>query len=295
MPENNATHSLPVKQVARSFSAAAAGYQQVNQLQQTVAERLLDRLELLKTNPDMVLDLGSGPGLSSARLAKYFKKARVIETDISHTMLVHAGRQTPRYFSRRYRVCSNAEMIGIKSDSIGVVYSNLMLQWCNDLDLVMSEIARIIQAGGLFLFSTFGPETLAELRQSWLAVDQGVHVNTFMGMHEIGAALMRAGLEEAVLESEEITVKYDDAKGLMRDLKTLGAHNVNSGRRKTLTGKTRMQNMLVEYEKLRVSGKLPATYEVIYGHAWLPIGERAVRTDKQTVAIPLTTLKKSGR
>lgn len=292
MPEQGQEYLLDKRQVARSFSSAAGRYQQVDQLQQTIADRLLDRLDLTKMKPRLVLDLGSGPGTCSTRLAKYYNKASIIETDISHAMLLQASKQAPRFFSRRQRICTDAELLGIKSASIDLVFSNLMLQWCDNLDLVLNEIRRILQPNGLFMFSTFGPDTLKELRLSWQAVDENIHVNNFIDMHDIGDALIRAGMENPVMETERFTLNYKDVYGLMRDLKTLGAHNVNEGRRKTLTGKTRLQNMLGHYEKWRFEERLPATYEVVYGHAWAPATTKAIRIDEQTLAFPVSALKR---
>lgn len=294
MPEQEQERLLEKRQVARSFSAAAEDYQQVDQLQQIVGDRLVDRLGLMKMKPGRVLDLGSGPGTSSAKLAKHYDKALIIETDISHAMLLQAGKQAPRFFSRRRRVCADAEVLAIKSASIDLVFSNLMLQWCDNLELALKEVRRILRPNGLFIFSTFGPDTLKELRLSWRAVDENIHVNAFIDMHDIGDALIRTGLENPVMEAERITLNYKDVHSLMRDLKMLGAHNVNSGRRKTLTGKARLQKMLCNYEKWRVEGSLPATYEVVYGHAWAPASMKATRIDEQTLAFPVSALKRAN-
>lgn len=295
MPEQEQAYLLEKSQVVRSFSAAAGGYQQVDQLQQTIADRLRDRLDLIKMQPRLVLDLGSGPGTSSARLAQHYKKASIIETDISHAMLLQASKQAPRFFSRRRRVCADAEVLAIKSAGIDLVFSNLMLQWCANLDLVFKEVRRILRPNGLFIFSTFGPDTLKELRLSWQAVDKNIHVNAFIDMHDIGDALIRMGLENPVMEAERITLGYKDVYSLMRDLKMLGAHNVNRGRRKTLTGKNRLQGMQTHYEHWREQGRLPATYEVVYGHAWAPMNMKATRIDEQTLAFPVSALRRANK
>ena len=286
-----AEYFLEKQLVSRAFGTAATNYHRVDQLQQTVAGRLLERLEYTKLRPALALDLGSGPGTSSARLARHFKKTVVIETDISCSMLLQSSKRSPRFFSRRRRFCTDAENMGLKSSSMDLVFSNLMLQWCDNLDLVFKEVHRVLKPNGLFIFSSFGPDTLMELRKSWQQVDQYVHVNAFADMHDVGDALIRAGLENPVMETENITLNYDDVQNLMRELKRLGAHNVNGGRRKTLTGKRRLQSMLSHYEHWRSEGKIPATYEVIYGHAWAPANVKARRIDEQTLAFPLAALK----
>lgn len=287
-------YALEKTDIAKNFSSAAKHYQLVDQLQQTVADRLLERLDLIKMSPEAVLDLGSGPGTSSAKLMKYYKKARVFETDISFAMLKRSAEQTRKLFSRRQRICSDAEKLAIKSDSFDLVFSNLMLQWCNNIDLVIEETSRVLRPDGLFIFSTFGPDTLMELRKSWQQVDEDIHVNAFVDMHDIGDALIRIGLENPVMETEKITLNYKDAHDLMKELKMIGAHNINQGRRKTLTGKNRLQNMLAHYEKWRANGRLPATYEVIYGHAWMPASVKSRRIDGQTVTFPVSALKRAG-
>ena len=291
MFEQGQEYLLEKLHIAKSFSAAAKDYHCVDQLQRTIADGLVERLGLIKLKPEMVLDLGSGPGTSSARLAKYYKKATIFETDLSHAMLQQASKHAPRFFSRRRRFCSAAEALGLKSASIDIVFSNLMLQWCSNLDLVLDEVRRVLRPNGLFIFSTFGPDTLKELRLSWRKVDQNIHVNAFMDMHDIGDALIRTGLENPVMETERITLGYKNVYGLMRELKMLGAHNVNSGRRKTLTGKNRFQRMLDHYEQCRVEGELPATYEVVYGHAWAPAVVSARRLDEHTHTFPVSSLK----
>jgi malonyl-CoA O-methyltransferase len=291
MSEENEEYRLEKPYVARSFSKAANDYQGANQLQLTIASRLLERLELISMKPSIVLDLGSGPGASSAQLAKRYKKAAIVETDISLSMLQLASKQAPRFFSKRSRLCADAEIMSVKTGAIDLVFSNLMLQWCDNLDRVFKEVCRVLKPNGLFIFSTFGPDTLMELRKSWQKVDEDTHVNAFIDMHDVGDALIRAGMENPVMETERIIVEYEDARRLMRDLKKLGAHNVNSGRRKTLTGKRRLLEMLAHYEQWRIGGRLPASYEVIYGHAWSATTTRATRLDEKTLAYPVSAVK----
>ena len=287
-------YALEKRQVARSFGLAANQYELVNQLQRTVADRLIERLDYFKLKPSTILDLGSGPGTSAKKLSKYYKKTNVIEVDISLQMLSHSASNSPRFFSKRSRLCSDAEALAVKSRSVGMVYSNLMLQWCNNLDLAFTEASRVLLPNGLLLFSTFGPDTLKELRKSWQQVDEDIHVNAFVDMHDIGDALIRTGMENPVMETETITLQYRDVKALMRELKMIGAHNINNGRRKTLTGKTRLQSMLSHYEQLRVNEYLPATYEVIYGHAWKPAMVSASKIDAQTHSFPVTAITRSS-
>ena len=149
-----------------------------------------------------------------------------------------------------------------------MVWSSLALQWCNDLDKAFSEVARVLQPESLFVFSTFGPDTLKELRAA--SSNGHTHVSRFIDMHDIGDALIRAGFSTPVLDVERYTLTYDDVKGVMQDLKNIGAHNATQGRSRGLQGKGFLQNLTQQYEQFRINDKLPATFEVVYGHAWKP-------------------------
>ena len=129
-------------------------------------------------------------------------------------------------------------------------------------------MAAALAPGGLLMFTTFGPDTLMELRASWEAADGYTHVNRFIDLHDVGDALVRTRWAEPVMDAERITVTYREARTLMRDLKHLGAHNITAGRPRGLTGRRRLQRVMQAYERYRRDGVLPASYEVVYGHAW---------------------------
>lgn len=267
---------LEKKRVRASFDAAAEHYDDVAILQREIANRILERLDLVKLQPDTILDIGAGTGVATHALSKRYKKSQVIAFDLAPNMLKQArlrGNFFHKLVSRRGFICGDAEHLPFADNSIDLIFSSSTLQWCGDLDHTFSELKRIIKPGGLLMFSTFGPDTLKELKQSWQAADAGsnenVHVHDFIDMHDIGDAMLRAGLADPVMDVENFTLTYPDAYQLMRELKTLGAHNVASDRRHTLTGKTRVKNMINAYETLRRNGHLPATYEVVYGHAWV--------------------------
>jgi malonyl-CoA O-methyltransferase len=166
-----------------------------------------------------------------------------------------------------------------------------MLQWCQDPGRAIAEVLGVLRPGGLFAFSSLGPDTLHELRESWAAADQATHVNTFVDMHDLGDALLHAGFADPVIDSDRVIMNYESVPGLMQDLRNLGAANVNQSRRKSLTGKGRLTKMLQAYETKRMGGKLPATYEVIYGHAWKPAGNTG--HENGTFRISLDTLKET--
>ncbi len=267
-----------------SFDRAAAHYDQAAVLQHEVESRLLERLGLVKLDPLHVLDLGCGTGRGSAALLGRYKRAHVVACDIATNMLAQT-RARGRWLRRPSCVGGDAEWLPFADNSFDLVYSNLMLQWCDDLDRAFREISRVLAPGGLLIFTTFGPDTLKELRGSWSQVDRYTHVNAFMDMHDIGDALLRCGLAEPVMDVERLTVTYRDVRGLMRDLKAIGAHNVTRGRSRGLTGKQRLIQFIAAYERYRrADGLLPASYEVVNGHAW---------ARDRAVSIPLDRLKKT--
>jgi len=257
--------------VREAFDRAGARYEAAALLQATVAEELLERLAPFALAPQVVLDLGAGTGRVTRRLKRLYRRACVVALDLSPGMLQQAARH--RTLLRRFeRVCADATRLPLAAQSVDVIFSNLMLQWCDPPDEAFAEARRVLKPRGFFAFSTFGPDTLRELRAAW-GEDGRTHVNRFLDMHDVGDALMRMGFSEPVLDVERTIVTYQDALTLMRDLKAIGAHNVTAGRARSLTGKDRLRAMLERYETHRRDGRLPATYEIIYGAAWAG-GER---------------------
>ena len=199
-----------------------------------MAERLLERLDYVRLQPQLILDLGSGTGFCTAALSRRYKKARVMALDIAPSMLQQARNKLSRmekFFNNRQRfVCADADYLPLKDQSVDLVVSNLTLQWCPDLDQTFAEIRRVLKPDGLFMFSTLGPDTLKELRRSWQSVDANIHVHTFIDMHDVGDALLRTQFADPVMDMETITMTYKDARTLMHDLKSLGAHNASAAR-----------------------------------------------------------------
>lgn len=272
------------------FNGAARAYEDSAVLQRKVSDRLLERLELIAMKPGRVLDLGSGTGTSAGKLAQLYRRTRIIQADFAIKMLSMARRRTSPIFSRHSFVCAEGERLPLADACIDLVFSSLMLQWCSEPAQVFQEACRILTPGGLFMFSSLGPDTLHELRDSWRAVDNAIHVNAFIDMHDLGDVLIHSGFEHPVMEMEYFVLTYADVFALMRDLKQLGANNVNLGRRHTLTGKSRLEAMIAEYEKIRREGKLPSTYEVIYGHAWKRNQAGPTVGDAPPVKVPVSSI-----
>lgn len=274
------------ERMRHNFDRAAGNYDQVAVLQQTIGDRLLDRLDAIRLKPGRILDLGSGTGRLSARLSQRYDPAPVIQLDLAFGMLRQSGR-TKQDGAGPLLLCADAESLPIADESVEFVFSNLMFQWLSLPDRALEEIYRSLRPGGLLLFSAFGPDSLQELRASWAGVDDRVHVNAFTDMHDVGDALVRAGFTDPVMETEAFTLVYDDGRALMKELKALGAGNVNAGRRKSLTGKRALRQVLAEYEKHRLDDGLPATFEAIYGHAWVPERKPGPGEDPEPGVFPI--------
>jgi malonyl-CoA O-methyltransferase len=255
-----------------AFEQAAESYDQAAVLQREVATRLDERLAYIRLQPQVILDLGVGTGFACELLVRRYPRARLLAMDIAIGMLQKAC-QRQALQDRLEGICADMENLPLADHSVDLIFSNLTLQWSTDLDKTFSEFARVLRPGGLLMFTSFGPDTLLELRNSWSRADGHVHVNAFMDMHDVGDALLRNGLAEPVMDNERIIMTYENVLGLMRDLKSLGARNANVGRSRSLTGKGRLELMLQSYESYRQDGRLPATYEVIYGHAWAPVAK----------------------
>jgi malonyl-CoA O-methyltransferase len=266
---------LDARHVRHAFARAAAGYERHAVLQAEVGRRLRERLDGLPLQPDVVLDVGCGSGAGSAALRARHPQARLIALDVTVAMLrtlgdAHPGAATP--------VCGDAQALPLADASVDLVHSSLCLQWCDDPGLALAEFARVLRPGGVLLLSTFGPGTLAELRAAFAAVDDAPHVGRFVDMHDLGDVLLANGFADPVLERDDFTLIYDDARTLMRELRAIGATNADAGRRRTLTGKARLARVVDAYERFRRDGVLPATYEVVYAQALAPAPGQPLRS-----------------
>lgn len=287
MNASAAPHQRDKAGIRRNFDAVADSYDRVAVLQQIIGERLLERLEPIRLNPALILDLGSGTGRLCARLSDRYRAARIVQLDLAVNMLIKS-RENNGLAERQHLLCGDAENLPLADNSADFAFSNLMFQWVSDLDRAFAGIFRMLEPGGLLLFSTFGPDSLRELRNSWASVDDYVHVNAFTDMHDVGDALVRAGFAEPVLETETFTLVYDDGLALMRELKLLGAGNVNAGRRRSVTGKDKLQAVLAEYGSRYGKDGLPATFEAVYGHAWVPEPKENPGETPEAGTYPLT-------
>jgi malonyl-CoA O-methyltransferase len=264
-------NQLDEKKIAFRFNKAAHRYDSAAVLQRTVGNALLKRLEGIRLWPQTILDLGCGTGHFTPFLKKAYSSASIIGFDQSTGMLKRAQEKNEGV-SKMYWLAGQAESLPFSDHSVELIYSNLMLHWSVDFQEALNELSRVLKPGGLLLFSIVGADTLKELRYCWSQVDDNSHVHVFPDMHDLGDALLQTAFTDPVMDVEYFTLLYSSAFFLMKDLKALGVQNLSIDRHRGLTAKKSLQTLIQSYETFRNSAeKLPATWEIIYGHAWAPL------------------------
>ncbi len=263
-------NDLSPEAIRHSFDRAARHYDESAVLQRTVADELLSRFQWLRIEPTTVLDVGTGTGYALPHLRRRFRRAQVLACDIAWAM-AHAARLHRVLWRPSPVWVANAHNLPLRAQTIDCLYSSLALQWM-DAPRAFAEFRRVLRGEGLLTFTTFGPDTLRELRAAWAQVDDRPHVHTFVDMHDLGDALVYAGFSDPVLDVERYTLTYESVRAALSDLKRIGAHNAAMARFPGLTGKGRYRRFEQAYESFRRDGRLPVTYEVVYGQAWVPSG-----------------------
>jgi malonyl-CoA O-methyltransferase len=263
-----ASYTLDKARVRRLAARAATQYDAAAWLPRQVAAALMEHLLPVRIRPTRILDAGAGTGICARLLARQYPSARIISLDCCLPMLRIGRPRGPRWFSKRAFACGDAQSLPVADKSIDLLVSSLMLPSCPSPDVVLAEFRRVLTPGGLLMFSSLGPDTLWELRESWTRVDPNVHVHAFIDMHDLGDALLRAGFRDVVMDTERLTGQYPDVPALTAELKRLGASNAASGSPKYLTTAARLATMAAAYEAFRTGATLPATFEVVFGHAW---------------------------
>lgn len=252
--------------VRQSFEKASAAYNQFTAMQRTIGNRLLVTSIQEQAPMQRILDLGAGTGYLTGLLAERYPRSDVHALDISVGMLQQTRMNVMSESAVRL-VCSDAESLAVKVNSMDAVYSNLAFQWCSDLVRTFEESYAALKHGGEFAFATFGPQTLKELKRAWEYADNATHVNEFVSSTVIESALKQAGFNAIEIHSENLVLDYKSPKALMLDLKGMGAHNINTSRKRGLMGVKAYQRMTRAYQNIKTGEDYPATFEAIYVRA----------------------------
>jgi malonyl-CoA O-methyltransferase len=277
------TPLFDTRHIRHAFSRAAGSYDEAAALQHEVEARLLESLDYLEDRePQTVLDLGCGPGRAAAAMRQRWPRARVLALDLALPMLHAAkpGSGKPSRWSLRKpldRICADARALPLADNTVDVLFSSLCLQWVEDLPAVFAGFRRVLRPGGLLLLSSFGPDTLHELRAAFAQADAAPHVSPFASIAQVGDALMHAGFRNPVLDRDAMATRYADLPALMRELRAIGATNALRSRRTTLTGRSRFARAADAYEVERRDGMLPASWEIITAMAWAPDAGAPIR------------------
>ncbi|HEY8940887.1 MAG TPA: malonyl-ACP O-methyltransferase BioC [Cellvibrio sp.] len=253
---------LDKKKVAQSFGRAAPTYDTVAQLQRDVGKHLLQYIPVQLEPGATVIDLGSGTGFFARQLATRFDSAAIIGLDIAEGMLHFSQQQTHGHHIKW--LCADAESLPLADQSVDLIFSSLVIQWCSNLLQLLRELARVLKPGGQLVVATLGPNTLHELKSAWQQADNYVHVNQFQPQDSLRFAAVAANLAIDHFAVEQRVIYFDRLTELTRELKALGAHNINSGKPEGLTGRSRIAAFKNAYEQYREARGLPATYEVFY-------------------------------
>ena len=286
------------QRVRDDFSKAAASYDTAAVLQHEVCERTLERVEMLKLQPRRVLDIGTATGRSLKGLTSRFPNSSMIGCDLALPMLLWCRRHHDVVHTNAL-VCNDAEQLPFANGSVDLIFSSSTFQWCENLPQVFSECMRVLRIGGVLIFSTFGPDTLHQLRDSFATLDDYRHVHEFVDMHHIGDMLLAEHFADPVVDMEMIDIQYQSLSQLLQDLKNTGSrgkfgsvHVVAPG----LMGRQKYRSLVQAYEEYRQdNGMLPASYEVIYGYARKSTDPVLEAADDNEVRIPVDHLQGRNR
>lgn len=289
------TSKINKQRIRDDFSQAANSYDAAAIVQHEICDRTLERVDMLKLQPATILDIGTGTGRSLLGLRSRFPASSIFACDIALPML-HQCRENLVIKDARRLICNDAELLPIADESIDLIFSTSTFQWCADLNQVLSECKRVLCLNGALIFSTFGPDTLLQLRNSWAQVDDRQHVHDFMDMHHIGDMMLAMQLLDPVVDMQIIDIHYQSLRQLLQDLKDTGSRGKfttsESNKSPGLMSKEKYQRLVQAYEEYREDGSLPVSYEVIYGYARKSANIQKAGKDNE-VRIPVSSIKKA--
>ncbi len=260
-------NAVRLADVRRRFDRAAKDFGSADFVHRETANGMFQRMLAMSVEPRLVVDLGCAQGLASRRLQKAYKKCSVVCVDVSCGML-QQSKKKKHWFSRQKELCADASNLPLKTGSVDLVFANMLLPWITDAQQCFSEINRVLADNGLFVFSTLGPASFGVLRDAWNAINAEPHINLFADMHNLGDAVVRAGLRDPVVDVDTLTVTYASTRKLFDDLTAAGARNTLAGRRQSLTTKSTFRQLQDQLEERKIANQLQVDLELVYGHAW---------------------------
>jgi len=259
-----------------------------------VERRMASRLDLVKHTPARIVDVGCGSGASGALLRARYPSAEIVFADFAAAPLARA-RPGPSLTARlraafgaaqEHFLCADMDALPLATGACGMLWSNLALAWAPDPAATLREWHRVLEVGGLLMFTSYGPDTLKELRAAFAGADDAPHVHSFVDMHDLGDALVAGGFADPVMDVDVLTVTYARPEDLFRDLRATGQRNALARRRRSVGGRDRWERMRAAYAARARDGRVPATFEIVYGHAWkaaprrLADGRAIIRVDR---------------
>jgi malonyl-CoA O-methyltransferase len=265
------------RRAARRWFARAGRAPAEDPVAGEVEQRMAARLEYVRLAPRWIADVAAGATRRPSVVRDRYPKARVLRVDSTFAPVRRARSVRPLAArmralvgaGREHFVCADPGALPIRSGSCGLVWSNLALAWSADPAATLGEWHRVLEVGGLLMFSAYGPDTLKELRAAFAAVDPAApHVHPFVDMHDLGDALVATGFTDPVMDMEMLTVTYASAEALLDELRSTGQRNAHAARRRGLTGRRAWAQMIDAYRALARDGRVPASFEIVYGHAW---------------------------
>jgi len=276
--------------VMRGFNQAAAHYEEASFIEQLLCERLMGRLELFKLKPQNILDVGTSTGRCARALQQYYPKAQVTGVDFATEMLKYAAQNSPDTIDY---IAADIYSLPFSDNFFDLILGNATFQLLDDLELAFHNLQKVLAPRGCFIFTTFGPDTLIELREAWLNVNESPRILPFFDMHDIGDALIRAGFVEPLMDREVITITYDNLPKLFSELRNTGLTNYLLDRERGLLGKNIFRQLLAAYQRDPVQNRYTVTLEVVYGLAWKSevVSQQTVHDNEVHIPVSILTKK----
>tara|TARA_Y100000817_G_scaffold300694_1_gene279983 strand:- start:143 stop:970 length:828 start_codon:yes stop_codon:yes gene_type:complete len=248
--------------VRNSFDSKAKYYDKFAKIQKLVAQRMIERLEIINITPKRILDLGCGTGILARLLKEKYKSCNVVSVDLSLRMLKICKEKK----IQSSLLCCDIEDLPLRKNSFDLIISSFTFHWCENIVKVLKDVEKCLDEKGIFFFSTLGPDSLIELKESFLAIDSMPHVNEFIDMHHYGDILSDLNFLDPVMDIENITLKFNNFFAAMNSIRKIGANTLAKQSSKSLN-KSQVKDLILNYPQTPDS-KYPLSYEVIYGTAW---------------------------